>query len=377
MKRTRPILNAIGLCLLILLCAIGFLCYADAAAAGVSEGLSLCMTTLMPATFPFVVLCGFVVHAGADRLFGKLLSPLLRLLHLPNCCGAVLLLGWLGGYPTAARGVTTLYQSRRLTRAQAERLLWCSMNAGPSFTVSVIGVGLTGSLRFGILLFCSHTIALLLIGMVTGFWSRREPSLPEPQKTQTAPPFTAALVQSVQDGARGIVNLCGFVMLFSAIFFTLLDSGILQEFSNILQKLGVPEALSETIFPLLWEIATGVRLAIPGVSPLWIVFTTGVGGLCVFAQVLATTLPVGIRKRYFFLSRLAQGGLAVGIFWILQKIIPLSAESTAVFSNTSDAFSAVVSASGTTNLTAWICGGMLLVLCLVFLLCRKGEGRYR
>ena len=54
-KRVYPIL----LCVLTILFALGFLLFPTETAGGVTSGLELCLTRLLPATFPFVVLSSF------------------------------------------------------------------------------------------------------------------------------------------------------------------------------------------------------------------------------------------------------------------------------------------------------------------------------
>ena len=111
-KRVYPIL----LCVLTSLFALGFLLFPTETAGGVTSGLELCLTRLLPATFPFVVLSSFCVYSGVSRILGTVLSPLTKwLFHLPGCCGSVILVGWLGGYPVGARGIVSLYQHGNIT----------------------------------------------------------------------------------------------------------------------------------------------------------------------------------------------------------------------------------------------------------------------
>ncbi len=358
----------------------GVLCFPAETAGGVSAGMALCLSALIPSTFPFVVLSAFCVYSGASKILGRVLGPLTRLLfHLPGCCGIVILLGWLGGYPTGARGVAALYQNGDLTQKQAEHLLWFCVNAGPSFTVSVIGIGLYGSAAFGLLLFCCQTGALLLLGIGDGILRRvteksaAAPTTGPPDRRQTAC-FSTALVLAANDGARGAANLCSFVMLFNALIEPLNGWGVLAGISAALRNIGLSPSAAAALFPLVWEITSGVNYGSFCGAPLGlVVFFTAAGGLCVLAQIAATTAPIAISKVKFLLSRLAHGGVSLLLFLLLRRFFLLPEPAASVFQSSAAPFQQSISAGGATTLASAVSGVVLLAACAVFLLCRKGD----
>lgn len=378
-SRFRKVWYWSALCVAVVGFGVGILCFPAETAGGVSSGMALCLYTLIPSTFPFVVLSSFCVYSGVSRILGKLLGPITKLLfYLPGCCGSVILLGWLGGYPTGARGVTSLYKNGNITQKQAERLLWFCVNAGPSFTISVIGTGLYGSVSFGILLFLCQTGALLLIGIGSGILCRikeKNTALPAAQTEPSQPAsFSNALVLAANDGARGAANLCSFVMLFNALIEPLNSCGILQWICNCLQKMGIPFPTAASLFPLTWEITSGVNYSNWIGAPLGLlVFSTAVGGLCVLGQIISTTAVLHISKMKFLLSRLLHGGISLLLFTICKGFCFLPTPASNVFHNTSEMVNQSISLSGNTTVTSAVCGTMLLILCAVFLLCKKGN----
>ncbi len=65
----------------------------------VREALRLCSETIVPSLFPFLVFCsadGAPSTAALDRALSPLMRPIFR---LSGDCGAVLALGFAGGYP--------------------------------------------------------------------------------------------------------------------------------------------------------------------------------------------------------------------------------------------------------------------------------------
>lgn len=365
------------LCLLVLGFGTGIFLFPAETAGGAASGLSLCLSTLIPSVFPFLALSSFCVHSGVSGLLGKFLNPLTKLLfHLPGCCGSVILLGWLGGYPTGARGIVSLYQNGSITQRQGERMLWFCVSAGPSFTISVIGAGFYQSTVFGLLLFFCQTGALLLMGIVVGICDRirckNSTEAAAEHDNAVCVPFTHALVLAAGDGARGIVTMCSFVMLFTAMIEPLNSCGILQWCSGLLQNMGVSAPAAASLFPLGWEITSGVNFSHwLGVPLECLVFFTAFGGLCIWCQILAAAAPLQISRLKFFFSRIVHGGLSLLFFLLLKPLFFLPEPAGSVFHNTSQMLPQQISSAGNSPLTSAISGMVLLAFCAVFLICSK------
>lgn len=85
---------------LALLC-LGLLSRPQAAAQGFADGARLCVGSLLPALFPFMVVCELLVGMALPK---ALLRPQARLLGLQSeDTAAALLASWLGGYAVCAR----------------------------------------------------------------------------------------------------------------------------------------------------------------------------------------------------------------------------------------------------------------------------------
>ena len=89
--------------------AILLLRQAETAAQAARDGVQLCLTSVIPALFPFFAVSSLLVALGAAEAAGRALAhPFGRLF----CCGgagcAALLLGLVGGYPVGARTAAEL-----------------------------------------------------------------------------------------------------------------------------------------------------------------------------------------------------------------------------------------------------------------------------
>ncbi len=298
----KPWIQAVGILWIALLTA-----FPAAAADGVRTALTLCSELLIPSLFPALLAASLLLRSGAVRHWGMLLSPVTRRLWgLPGCSGGVFLLSMVGGYPIGARCIRHLTDSRQLTPGQGALLLRFCVGTGPGFAVSVVGCGLFGSLRMGLLLWGCQVLAAFLLSLTC-----RSRETPPPDAVPSAP-AESILTGTVQDASIGILSLCGWVLAFCSI-------------RSLLTLLPLPPA-AETAVDLLTEVTAGVRTARVVGSPAAAAFVLGWGGLCVHAQILAS----GVRCRYFLLYRALHGILAALLTAVLLPLVPFGGSLPAV-----------------------------------------------
>ncbi len=103
---------------------------------GARDGVELCIRTVIPALFPFLVLSMLLTKDTEST--GRWLRPVLKWLGIPTAAESVLIPAFLGGYPVGAKCVHELYGTGLLRKAQAERLLAFCSNAGPSFLFGMV-----------------------------------------------------------------------------------------------------------------------------------------------------------------------------------------------------------------------------------------------
>ena len=92
----------------------------EAATRGFAGGTALCLQSVLPALFPFFVVCELLTAAPPPAV---LLRPMQRVLGLESAETArALLLSWVGGYAVCARLAGQLYGAGRITRRDAALL---------------------------------------------------------------------------------------------------------------------------------------------------------------------------------------------------------------------------------------------------------------
>lgn len=136
----------------------------EAATRGFAGGTALCLQSVLPALFPFFVVCELLTAVPPPA---ALLRPMQRVLGLESAETArALLLSWVGGYAVCARLAGQLYGAGRITRRDAALLQVLGCCSGPGFVIGCVGGVLLGNVRLGVVLYAAQIGANLGAGAV-------------------------------------------------------------------------------------------------------------------------------------------------------------------------------------------------------------------
>lgn len=329
----------------------------EAIAGGISRGLSIFSSILIPSLFPFLVLGGFLARSGIATALGRRLDSMTRrLFGLPGCCAPAILIGFLGGYPAGGSMVNELVRSGQITLQDGRRMMRFCVCGGPGFIVSTVGVSLTNSRSFGLLLLTAHLLSALLIGILgTTRDNRRRTSAPLPQTRFVS--VSSAFTDSVTAACQSLLSMCGFLLLFCAIL-ALWDTTKLSENYPLTAFLSC-----------ILEVSCGCIAAAPlrALAPILLGFAVGFGGLSVHCQLAATLAGTGVFTPSFFLARLLHGTLTATLTLLLLRIFPVSQP---VFGNNTPLIVPTFNGMGVSL--------FLFILCGIWLLCvdKKSEVPY-
>lgn len=302
----------------LLLAGAALILFPKEVSASVRSGLTLCTDTLLPSLFPFFVLSALVIKLDIARPLGAGLEPMMRpLFKLPGACSTALVLGLIGGYPTGAKTAAALYRDGSCSREQAQRLLGFCNNCGPAFLFGAVGCGIFGHPRYGLLLALTHYCAALFTGLII---NRCEP-VPCPHRTVCSKhkpvPLAAAFVDSVTESLRSMLDLCSFVLCFSAI-------------TRLSALSGLPELAARTLLPFLpseqgegfllglLEMTHGVTALSGGEQSVRLILTAallGWGGLSVHCQVLSLLRDTNLSASTYLKGKALHGALSALFMW--------------------------------------------------------------
>ena len=255
------------------------------ALAGARSGIELCLMTVIPALFPFIVLS--ILLSGA--LLGASIPPLRpvgKILKMPAGTESLLLCAFLGGYPSGAVAVSEAFRAGSLSKDTAERLLSFCNNAGPAFlfgmTLSLFPDAGAGWLLWGI-----HILSALAVGIL----------IPGKESSPVKLKKGGSSIGVIKKAITVMATVCAWVILFRIII-AFLDRWILW----ILP----PEGRVAVIGFL--ELSNGCcSLNLVNDVRIRLILCSGMlalGGVCVTMQTVSSVR--GLKMNLYFLGKILQ-----------------------------------------------------------------------
>lgn len=283
--------------------------FSPQAKAGAAEGLDLALRTVAPSLLPLLTVFAALENARAYAFLCRLLEkPTKWLFRLPACCGGVILFGLAGGYPTGAVLCRSLYDNKKITAAEAARLMEFNVCGGAAFILTAVGTSLLENRAAGWILYAANVLGALLIGFVRARFCKKERAgVPDEQ----TPGLDAAdaVCRGAAQAMSAVLNMSAFMALFCA----------------LIRVCRVPNTLA----PLL-EITSGLFGNTPFSFEIYAAFLA-FGGLCVHLQILPHLRAFRMAYGRFLLFRLVHALLAFGLCKGLLAVFP---QTQTVFSST-------------------------------------------
>ena len=239
---------------------------------GMSAGMELCIQSLIPAVFPFLVVS--TVLTGA--LGGSLTS--------------YLAVGFLSGYPVGAKNVTDGWRGGALSKDDAQRMLAFCSNAGPSFLFGMIGP-MFEQWYIPWMLWMIHILGALVSAAVAS-----------PKKIRGVPAGVITLVQALYSSVRTMGIICGWVVLFRVMIsflekwcFWAIPDGMFVLVSGLLELVNGCVRLGQLELDGLRYLIAGVMLA--------------AGGCCVTMQTVSVC--EGLSLQWYFHGKCIQCAVSI------------------------------------------------------------------
>lgn len=324
------------------------LIYSQSSCKGAESGIEFCLSVLIPSLFPFMAVSGFLIKSGLSHRLGKPFGKLTRkIFGLGGEFAPIILLSMIGGYPVGARGIASLKVQGRANDLEAEKAALFAVCAGPGFIVNFVGMSLYGSKTIGAVLLASQMLSVIILGIAVNFFYKgkgNNNSFAELNSPKAS--VSTALVEAVADSSKGILAICAFVVLFSAL-------------TAIISEITSDQSTRNLIYCLL-EVCTAVKQLSQSSPVETVAFAVGFGGLCVHFQIFSALGDLKINKLIFFVIRLVQGAITAVLAHIGLALFP--AEAT-VFSS--------ASVSNADTFTGSIASGIVIIavaVCFLFTL---------
>ena len=320
-------------------------------------GAVLWFNNVLPSLLPFFIGTNILMGLGAVDFLGILLEPAMRpVFGVPGCGGFALAMGMTSGYPMGAKLSGDLREGERISAIEAQRLMSFVNNSGPLFMLGAVGTGMFGSEKAGIFILVTNFLSAVLCGIIFKSYKGGKENSPAPRKKgvikaaltamekarkKDARPFGKLMADSVFKSIESILQIGGFIMLFSVVLKIAESIGFMALLINISESLGFfgKREITEALIYGFVEITNGAgKLAALGLSRENLILCSTMvsfGGLSIFAQTVAFLSKTDIKAHIYFLSKLLNAALTAVIGILIYPLFSFTkinpAEAAPVF----------------------------------------------
>lgn len=302
----------------VLLAVILILMRAGAVIQYAKDAMVMCYSLIIPTLFPFFVCSGLLIYSGFGSVLAKAAQPVMRpVFNVAPAGAAAFVLGIISGFPLGALTVSRLYECGSLSKAEAERMLSFCNNSGPLFIIGSVGTAIYGKLSYGVILYCIHITASVIIGILFRSYGANKHNSP-PMILNTAElPLSGIFASALSDASKNIITVCCSIIFFSSISGAALD---LLPLSPLLDAItsGICEFSTGTLKTSLLNYGIYEKFIITS-------FIVGFSGISVHLQVITVTAASGLSLFPYIFGKILHGITAAAITAILLYIFPVSA----------------------------------------------------
>ena len=274
--------------------------------------INVCINVIIPSMFIFMVISTYILSSGLYKvIFSPLYYILKKILKLDRELFSVFLLSLIGGYPIGIKLLNELISQNKNYSAIAEKssgFLYC---ISPSFAITMLGLGLYGSVEAGMIIYLSNVISCFLTAVLCS----RIYDLKLTDKNAITAAY-GGITDAINSSSKTLLKICSIIVFFNS---------IITAFECVLNYSGLELPV---IIKSILEISNILR--INGISVTSLPFVSSLasfGGICVLIQCLSL-----VKGRYslkkFFLLRFFN---AVVSFLITQIIINTTEISVPAF----------------------------------------------
>lgn len=289
------------------------------------EGLKLCINSIVPSLFPFMVITQILSRTGivytAGSCVSGILSPLLGISR--NLCGAVLI-GAVGGFPNGAHAVGLAYKDGCCTKRQAERAVALCNNCSLIYICTIAGSIILGSVKAGLILLISEVLSVIVISAITRFSIKPAKDNHSPLYRRTKEKLYSTICRSITESGYNTLNMCSYIVFFYII-------------SGLISELVVSNTAAKALVKGLLEMSGGVELCRFIGFPLNYVICSailGFSGISVIFQVCDVCEKYCISAKEFVFSRLLNAVLMPLFTTLLLTLLPRETIYVSVTANT-------------------------------------------
>lgn len=313
---------------------VGLVSFLNTNLQATQSGILLWTKNVVPSLFPFFIATELLNYTNLPYYLGKLTNKFMKpLFNVPGEASYAFIMGIISGYPVGAKIVSKFLDDGICTKKEAERMLAFTNNSGPLFIIGTVGISFFGYSQIGIILFITHIISCITVGILFGYFSATNSSEYTKSnknnllslKSYNVSDLGNILSNSIINAISTTLLIGGFIVLFSLIISILNSLNIINYISILSYKIGLNGEYVKGVFIGLFELTNGISTISSihtkaiSVQIILTAFLLGFAGLSIFLQVFSIASKNKLSMKPYLIGKLLQACFAALYTFILLK----------------------------------------------------------
>ena len=271
------------------------------------EGISLWLTLILPAMFPYFFITALLSSLSITSKIASKFSPLTkRLFNVSGGCGYAFFMSLIAGYPIGAKIIGDLYDKGAINQSEAIRASTFCSTSSPMFLVSSVGAIMFKSRTFGLVLLISSTLSAIIIGIIFSNYNKADKPNSKPFLSNQK--LDNILYESAYSSVISVLVVGAIITVFYILSSILFKFNILSPIISLFAIiLGDFERAKAVTFGLV-ESTSGLKIlstcTYTALSMPLSAFICGFGGLSVIMQSIAYLKKAKIKTAPFIKAKL-------------------------------------------------------------------------
>lgn len=288
-----------------------FLCFALTVLGNFSyaviDGISLWIACVLPSLFPYLFITFLLSSLNVTYSISNKLTPITkRLFGVGGGVGYAFFLSVISGYPIGAKTVSELRENNLISQTESVRGAALCSTSSPTFLITSVGTFMFNDKTFGCLLFLTHIISVILVGIIFSFYKRKE-------KQNFAPPKIPKrstdnlFYEGVYSSVISVLTVGGMITIFYLLIEILLATKLLSPLISGFTLVFNNEELASGMVLGALECTRGMKAlsSLPLKTALpFCAFLSGFGGMSIIMQSVTYLKKAKIKTAPFLISKI-------------------------------------------------------------------------
>lgn len=274
----------------------------------VGFSLDIWITSILPSLFPFFVLSDVLNNYDViNYIPNKIKNIIKKLFNISNNALFIFFISILSGFPSNARNIKNLYKENKISKKEAEHLLFFTHFSNPMFILGTLVTIFLDNKSLGLIILISHYLPNFIIAILLR--NNNNPNNNYTINKKNNPKFGIIFTKSIKSSIDSLLVILGTLTVF------LIISTIIINIFNL-------NTTNSLLIKSILELTSGLKeLSLLNLDNKSLVILSSCilsfGGLSVHMQVINELTDTDISYKNFFIGRIFQTILSLIISYII------------------------------------------------------------